>query len=611
MSASAGYGSVQKNASIVGNPIALRGTTYATGIGTHASSTIVYNLGGAYTNFLSDVGIDDEEVGKGPGSVDFQVVGDGKVLFDSGILTNTSPVVSINVSVVGVQTLTLNVNNGIPNNIDYDHADWAGAQLLSAPEAAQSRRCSPATALSSSSIKLKADRRRQQISPSFTPRAASTDGGTTWNPLNTFASTVFSFTDTNLTAGQAYSYRIRSTNSVGDSPNSNIATATTLTNNSVVTNLSSLNWTSATTGYGTIQKNLSIGGNTISLRGTTYTTGIGTHAVSTIVYNLGGAYTNFLSDVGIDDEEVGKGTGSVDFQVIGDGKVLFDSGILTNSSPVVSINVSVVGVQTLTLQATNGVAGSIDYDHSDWAGARLLSNPSAPSAPPSVSAFALSSSSIDFSWIPAGSNQAGFDLDRSTDGTNWSSLTSVGAAVTSYTDINLIAGQTYYYRVRATNSAGDSPNSTPVSATTFAANVVTTPLSSLNWTSATAGFGTVQKNASIKGNTLSLHGTTYASGIGTHASSTIVYNLGGAYSNFISDVGIDDEVSGQSGAVDFQVLGDGKVLFDSGILTSASPIVSFNVNVKGVQTLTLVATNGVAGSIDYDHADWAGARLIS
>ena len=84
-----------------------------------------------------------------------------------------------------------------------------------------------------------------------------------------------------------------------------------------------------------------------------------------------------------------------------------------------------------------------------------------------------------------------------------------------------------------------------------------------------------------------------------------------AYSNFISDVGIDDEVSGQSGAVDFQVLGDGKVLFDSGILTSASPIVSFNVNVKGVQTLTLVVTNGVAGSIDYDHADWAGARLIS
>ena len=34
-------------------------------------------------------------------------------------------------------------------------------------------------------------------------------------------------------------------------------------------------------------------------------------------------------------------------------------------------------------------------------------------------------------------------------------------------------------------------------------------------------------------------------------------------------------------------------------------------NVSGVQQLTLVATNGVANSIDYDHADWAGAELLA
>ena len=122
-----------------------------------------------------------------------------------------------------------------------------------------------------------------------------------------------------------------------------------------------------------MQKDTSINGNTLTLRGTTYANGIGTHAASTIVYNLAGAYTNFLSDVGIDDEEIGKGTGSVDFQVIGDGKVLFDSGVLTNGSPVVSINVSVTGVNTLTLVATNGIANNIDYDHADWANAQLLS----------------------------------------------------------------------------------------------------------------------------------------------------------------------------------------------------------------------------------------------
>ena len=30
-------------------------------------------------------------------------------------------------------------------------------------------------------------------------------------------------------------------------------------------------------------------------------------------------------------------------------------------------------------------------------------------------------------------------------------------------------------------------------------------------------------------------------------------------------------------------------------------------SVAGVQQLTLIANNGVAGSIDFDHSDWAGA----
>src|SRR5207302_8469376 len=126
---------------------------------------------------------------------------------------------------------------------------------------------------------------------------------------------------------------------------------------------SDLPWVSATTGYGTVQKDLSEGGHTLTLRGVTYAKGIGTHAVSQIVYNLGGQYTNFLSDIGIDDEENGKATGHVDFQVLGDGKTLYDSGVLTNASPIVHVNVSMAGVQQVTLVANNGVSGSIDYDH--------------------------------------------------------------------------------------------------------------------------------------------------------------------------------------------------------------------------------------------------------
>lgn len=138
-----------------------------------------------------------------------------------------------------------------------------------------------------------------------------------------------------------------------------------------------------------------------------------------------------------------------------------------------------------------------------------------------------------------------------------------------------------------------------------------TYISDLAWASATAGWGTVQKDQSVLGNPITLQGVTYAKGIGTHAPSQIVYNLAGQYTHFLSDIGIDGEEAGRTGAADFQVIGDGKVLYDSGILTSSSPIMSIDVNVTGEQQLTLVVTTGVPGTIDYDHADWAGARLTA
>jgi hypothetical protein len=52
-------------------------------------------------------------------------------IYDSGVMLQTSATKSINVSVAGVLQLRLRVDNG-GNNIDYDHADWAGARVISA-----------------------------------------------------------------------------------------------------------------------------------------------------------------------------------------------------------------------------------------------------------------------------------------------------------------------------------------------------------------------------------------------------------------------------------------------------------------------------------------------
>jgi hypothetical protein len=610
-SATAGWSSPQVNKSIKGTTLTLRGTTYATGIGTHASSTITYSLAGRFGTFTSAVGIDDETAGQG--AADFQVYGDGKLLFDSGVLTGTSPVVTLTVNVTGVQTLTLVATPGVAGTINYDHADWAGAQLLVAapvlavPTAPTGLTVAGATTAAYLCWTNAASTLRTGVAVD-----RSSDGGNTWTTIATLAASANYYADTTLSAGTSYVYRVRATNAAGSSPASNTAAFTTFATATVTTGLTTLAPTSSVVGYGTLQTNESVDGNTITLRGTTYATGLGAHAVSDVTYALGGKYATFLSDVGIDDEV--NGQGSVDFQVIGDGKVLYDSGVLTGASAIVHVAVNVTGVQTLTLQATNGVAGSIDYDHADWAGPQLLAAaavPTAPAAPVGLTATAGSASTIYLSWSAAGTNQTGFTIQRSTNGgTSWTTIATVAANATNYTDAGLSASATYAYQVMATNNVGSSPASSIATATTLAAAAVTTNLSTLTPTSATVGWGTLQDNASIKGNPITLRGTVYATGLGAHASSTITYALGGTYATFLSDVGIDDETAGQ-GSVDFQVYGDGKLLYDSGVLTGTSPVAHVNVSVAGVQTLTLIALPGVTGSIDYDHADWAGAKLVA
>ena len=593
---------MQKNLSIAGNPLTLRGVTYATGIGTHAASTIVYNLAGNYTTFISDIGIDGEELGKGTGSVDFQVIGDGKVLFDSGVLTNASATVTASVNVTGVQTLTLVATNGVAGSIDYDHADWAGDieadwSARAACRTGQPQRRRRQRRVCSSRL----DRKLRRRINGFIIRCSVQPTQRTSPPCRSPRSPATStqYTDNTVAAGTTYTYRVIAVNSAGNSPASAAAATTTPSGSAIVTNLSSLIWTSATAGWNTVQKNTTITGNTLSLRGTTYASGLGTHASSTIIYyNLAGGYTTFISDVGVDDEELGKGPGSVDFQVIGDGKVLFDSGVLTNGSSIVSLNVNVIGVQTLTLVATNGVADSIDYDHADWAGARgCLSNPRPAPARlrPTWQPWRFSSTSqINLSWTASAGNlqappRPATSCSRSTDGTsNFNTqVATLAAGVTTYNDtIGLPPAQpTPIACWRAMPS--EVPLRLPTATATAGDGAVVTNLSTLPWASATAGWGSTQVNTTVVGNAITLRGQTYASGIGTHAASQIVYNLNGAYTNFISDVGIDDEEAGKGGgAVDFQVIGDGKILFDSGVLTTASPIVSLNVNVTGVQTLT-------------------------
>ena len=139
-------------------------------------------------------------------------------------------------------------------------------------------------------------------------------------------------------------------------------------------------------------------------------------------------------------------------------------------------------------------------------------------------------------------------------------------------------------------------------------------LSAQDWSSAISGWGPVEKNRSNgesgggDGNTLTLQGKTYTTGLGVHASSDITYNLNGQCSGFQSDVGIDDEVR-SLGSVTFEIWADGTKLYDSGLMTGDSATKFASADLTGKNQLRLVVTNG-GDNINYDHADWAGATLL-
>jgi|GEM_PF-1365657 NPCBM/NEW2 domain. len=111
-----------------------------------------------------------------------------------------------------------------------------------------------------------------------------------------------------------------------------------------------------------------------------------------------------------------------------------------------------------------------------------------------------------------------------------------------------------------------------------------------------------------QGSPLALNGVSYPKGLGVVAPSELRVPLDRAYSRFVSDVGVNDAVGG-GGAVVFEVWADDEKVFDSGILTGASPTRSIDVDLSGRAELRLVVTDtGHASPLNL--ADWAGARLI-
>ena len=126
--ATQGWGQPQRNKSVGGHPLTIGGQVFERGFGTHADSTLIVNLDGGARTFSASVGVDDE-VNKNPAaSVEFSLVGDGKVLWTSGAMRAGEAAKYCQVNLAGVRALTLKVA-AEGDSIDFDHADWVDAKF--------------------------------------------------------------------------------------------------------------------------------------------------------------------------------------------------------------------------------------------------------------------------------------------------------------------------------------------------------------------------------------------------------------------------------------------------------------------------------------------------
>ena len=121
------YGGLARRRSVEQNPLRIGGKQFERGLGTHANGQTQFTLNNRYQRFEAMVGVDDEK--QGAGSVVFQVVLDGRKVFDSGVMRGKEPAKKVSLSLDGAEELLLVVTDA-GDGITCDHADWADARLI-------------------------------------------------------------------------------------------------------------------------------------------------------------------------------------------------------------------------------------------------------------------------------------------------------------------------------------------------------------------------------------------------------------------------------------------------------------------------------------------------
>jgi fibronectin type 3 domain-containing protein len=171
--------------------------------------------------------------------------------------------------------------------------------------------------------------------------------------------------------------------------------------------------------------------------------------------------------------------------------------------PVYSDGVQVADPTTTTWR-DSGLAGSTQHSYCVYAhnalgtsaGCALTASVTTNPPPPSSITAATGTTGIDVGWSPV-TGAASYTVERATAaGGPWSTANS-DVTSTSWTDTGVVAGTTYYYRVRTAGSGGVGSPSTTASATapgapgpfTLSGSATGTTSVTLAWTASSAATG--------------------------------------------------------------------------------------------------------------------------
>jgi RHS repeat-associated protein len=239
----------------------------------------------------------------------------------------------------------------------------------------------------------------------FIVERATSSGGTFLNVTTTLAN-VTSYSNTGLTAGTRYFYRIRSTNASGGSANTAEVSA--------VANLIAPTALTATPASAT-QINLTWIDNSANETGF-------------VVERSTTTSTGFLA---LSPNAVANASSYTDVAAVAGTKYFYRVRAINNGG---------LGVSANTIEAS----------------ATTTSGP--PTAPSSLGAVGISTSTILLNWVDNSTTETGFKIERSTtgSGSGFSFVTTTSPNVVSYTDGGLLASSTYYYRISAVNANGSS-----------------------------------------------------------------------------------------------------------------------------------------------------------